>query len=193
MFNSGWFIFLFCLRSQFERLIIILFFFIYSAIWFVDINYYFVFGTHIPFHTLEYLDQLKNFTSNILDILGNYTCFKNNHPSVVDYALASNSLLDSISNFMVFPQSEYSDHCQITVLIHNNIPTDTDETDKGWYDLKAPFKWDIETLDTFTDNLRSNETNMLINNVNTLIDNGLLTRQDNLLPPFFYELPKNPL
>ena len=66
-------IFLFCLRSKFERLIIILFYFIYSAIWFIDINYYFVFGTHIPFHTLEYLDQLENFTSNILDILGNYT------------------------------------------------------------------------------------------------------------------------
>ena len=66
-------IFMFFLRSKFERLIIILFYFIYSAIWFIDINYYFVFGTHIPFHTLEYLDQLDNFTSNILDILGNYT------------------------------------------------------------------------------------------------------------------------
>ena len=34
---------------------------------------FFVFGTHIPFQTLEYLDQLDNFTSNILDIFGNYT------------------------------------------------------------------------------------------------------------------------
>ena len=66
-------IFIFIIRDKFEKFIIILLFFFYTLFQFIDINYYFVFGTHLPFHTIEYFNQLDKFSSNILDIIGNYT------------------------------------------------------------------------------------------------------------------------
>ena len=64
---------LFFVREKFERHKIIFIFITYSFILFIDINYYFVFGTHLPFHTKEYLTELEFFLINILDIVGNYT------------------------------------------------------------------------------------------------------------------------
>ena len=64
---------LFFVREKFERHIIIFIFITYSFILFIDINYYFVFGTHLPFHTKEYLTELEFFLINILEVVGNYT------------------------------------------------------------------------------------------------------------------------
>jgi len=66
-------IFIFIIRDKFEKFIVILLFFFYTLFQFIDINYYFVFGTHLPFQTIEYFNQLDKFSSNILDIIGNYT------------------------------------------------------------------------------------------------------------------------
>ena len=52
---------LFFVREKFERHIIIFIFITYSLILFIDINYYFIFGTHLPFHTKEYLTELEFF------------------------------------------------------------------------------------------------------------------------------------
>ena len=64
---------LFFVREKFERHIIIFIFITYSFILFIDINYYFVFGTHLPFHTKEYLTELEFFLINIMEVVGNYT------------------------------------------------------------------------------------------------------------------------
>ena len=64
---------LFFTREKFERHIIIFIFLTYSFILFIDINYYFIFGTHLPFHTKEYLTELEFFSTNILEVVGNFT------------------------------------------------------------------------------------------------------------------------
>ena len=64
---------LFFAREKFERHTIIFIFLTYSFILFIDINYYFIFGTHLPFHTKEYLTELEFFSTNILEVVGTLT------------------------------------------------------------------------------------------------------------------------
>ena len=134
----------------------------------------------------------KSFNLRILngrfpgDSMGNFTCFKNNHPSTVDYAIASNNLLGKIDNFTVFPQSEYSDHSQITVQIHSsNLHTETDNLDKGWYDLSRPYKWDLEALEVLTDVLNDTESTDMTNRVTQHMDNGLIDDAGDLITSVF--------
>ena len=122
--------------------------------------------------------------------MGNFTCFKNNNPSVVDYAIASNNMLDNIDNFMVFPQNEYSDHSQITVIIDNGPTTCNELPDDGWHDIQPAFKWDAESLETYTDILTSTETTDLINIANSHIDNGNIDQAGRTITSIFLEAAK---
>ena len=56
------------------------------------------------------------------DILGDFTHFNaNDGQSTVDLAFISEDFFKNISKFMIFPQSELSDHCKIVVEIPNLI------------------------------------------------------------------------
>ena len=51
------------------------------------------------------------------DSLGNFTTFKNGHNSVNDFGIVSECLFEEIDNFVVFPQTVFSDHSEIVVSI----------------------------------------------------------------------------
>ena len=55
------------------------------------------------------------------DILGNMTCFNSKGCSLVDYAVASMSLLPSVKYFMVKNATYFSDHCQLVTHLNCNL------------------------------------------------------------------------
>jgi hypothetical protein len=55
------------------------------------------------------------------DILGNMTCFSSKGCSLVDYAVASMSLLPSVKYFMVKNPTYFSDHCQLVTHLNCNL------------------------------------------------------------------------
>jgi exonuclease III len=55
------------------------------------------------------------------DILGNMTCFNSKGCSLIDYAVASMSLLPSVEYFMVKNATYFSDHCQLVTHLNCNL------------------------------------------------------------------------
>ena len=60
------------LAGKFVKSVHVTLVFVYLFFQFVDIGYVKQFGTHLPFSTIEYLDDLGNFRSNFFSILLNY-------------------------------------------------------------------------------------------------------------------------
>jgi hypothetical protein len=56
-----------------------------------------------------------------LVILGFMTCFSSKGCSLVDYAVASMSLLPSVKYFMVIIPTYFSDHCQLVTHLDCNL------------------------------------------------------------------------
>ena len=77
------------------------------------------------------------------DILGDFTHFNaNDGQSTVDLAFLSEDFFKNISKFMIFPQSELSDHCKIVVEIPNLIINKFKQSKYKWSNLKPAYKWD---------------------------------------------------
>ena len=53
---------------------------------------------------------------------GNFTCYKPNGNSIVDYLLIKDKDFDKLSNFEIGELNEYSDHCFLSLKIKRNAP-----------------------------------------------------------------------
>ena len=76
------------------------------------------------------------------DSVGNFTCYKSNGASTVDYALADVDLLKNINFFQVSDPSYLSDHVQIVVHLYCNISL-SEKSDNALHSnlLKYSYKW----------------------------------------------------
>ena len=91
------------------------------------------------------------------DLIGNFTTFKNDHSSVNDYGVISDNLFEQIENFVVFPQTVFSDHAEIVISIKNRHleKIDTEEKQEEWHPLENRYKWEVESLASMRENLEN--------------------------------------
>ncbi len=85
--------------------------------------------------------------STIGDIMGNYTCYRYNGCSVVDYMIVSHSLLRHINSFKVMNLCPISDHKPLICTIHgkSKLPSNSSTPDEPTFaDQPLRFKWDKE-------------------------------------------------
>ena len=96
----------------------------------------------------QLLEFCKTFSLRILngrkngDFLGNFTHYnKSKGQTVVDYGIVSENVFDNIKKFMIFLQSELSDHCKIAIEIANMKDIRNQNNTYRWLTLNKAFKW----------------------------------------------------
>ena len=92
--------------------------------------------------------------STIGDINGDFTCLRYNGSSVVDYALASHSLIRHVNYIKILKISPLSDHRPLLCSLHPsiNMVRSSSENVSLLQDQPARYKWDPETSkDAFID------------------------------------------
>ena len=89
---------------------------------------------------------------------------KNKGESTVDLAIISDSLIEHVDDFKVFPQLDYSDHSKIILTIKNVKPlAELPSTDYNWGLIEPGFKWN-EIEPDFLTALNSEE---VLNEINS--------------------------
>ena len=79
------------------------------------------------------------------DVLGEWTCYRYNGNSVVDYIMASHELKESISNLQVMELSEHSDHRPLLCSLRTtNLLSDLRTTTETFEDSPLGYKWDTQ-------------------------------------------------
>lgn len=122
------------------------------------------------------------------DTLGYYTSYQYNGRSTIDYAICSESLLNSIPYFKVHKlEGTLSDHCMISFTLLANRPQNH-STHATLYDMPEPFKWGEGSSEAFQAalNLQSIQTQINdcltdINNSKTKEDIKLVTQNINAI------------
>lgn len=114
------------------------------------------------------------------DLDGQYTCYKYNGCSVVDYCIVSNSFYKNINYFQVLELEYFSDHCPITCSIKCNVSLEKDNTFKGKKCSK--YKWNDIEREKFCTVLKSeqtiNEVKLLNQNMSEHTENAAKAFQD---------------
>ena len=81
------------------------------------------------------------------DMRGEFTHYINaGGQSTVDLGIVSENVFNHIEKFMIFPQTELSDHCKITLQVPNMINLKTNSAPYKWVHLERAYEW--------SDNLR---------------------------------------
>ena len=83
--------------------------------------------------------------STVGDIFGRYTCLHYNGSSVVDYAMVSNCIMNSIDHFRVLDFTNFSDHRPITFRLRCNRTIKTCKPDVRFTDPPSKYLWDPAT------------------------------------------------
>ena len=94
------------------------------------------------------------------DPFGNYTHLNfNNGPSTIDYAICNAECHQLISNFLVLPMTEISDHSKIMTIFKESLPTNHEEKidNYNWKKRKILYKWDKQRKQFFFNHLRNSE------------------------------------
>ena len=87
------------------------------------------------------------------DLQGNFTCFRPNGRSVVDYALANNRLLHNIKYFKIHSHSEFSDHALIELSLHVNYKLQKEIINNNGITAPLGFKWSVNSTHDFKKSL----------------------------------------
>ena len=106
------------------------------------------------------------------DRIANFTHLNfNNGPSTIDYAICNEKCYEFVSNFLVLPTNELSDHSKI---VKEGLPTENEiENDKySWKPMGILYKWDQKRQKDFNTKLRTNIED--IEEINQRIDAGLV-------------------
>ena len=95
----------------------------------------------------QVLDMCKSFNLRIFngrkmgDMRGDFTHYNNaGGQSTVDFGIVSENFFNYIEKFMIFPQTELSDHCKITLQIPNMINLNTNSVPYKLVHLKRAYK-----------------------------------------------------
>ena len=100
------------------------------------------------------------------DILGSFTCYKYNGQSVVDYCLASPTLMNKIAQFEVHAfLPTLSDHCAISAKLETNFLKKRKEDDYEYLKKPEKIKWNKTIERNFIETLESDESKNIINNM----------------------------
>ena len=109
------------------------------------------------------------------DPCGNYTHLNfNNGPSTIDYAICNAECYKLISNFLILPMNELSDHSKIVTIFKEDLPIKCEnEVDNyNWKQRGTLYKWDNQRKKLFYNQLRNSEKE--IEEINQRIDAGLV-------------------
>ena len=80
--------------------------------------------------------------TTIGDVMGRFTCLRYNGSSVIDYMLAEDSLLSSISNFKVLDFTDFSDHRPIKCRLKRSTNIDHVQIIEKFTDQPQRYQWD---------------------------------------------------
>ena len=115
------------------------------------------------------------------DIVGEYTCYKWNGQSVVDYCLASPGVYNKISSYQVhdfIPQ--LSDHCPISLKLETEVhEISLSNYAKSQELLQNPKKlnWSLKIKDNFEAIIQSNEAKLFLSN---FAQNGIKPEKESI-------------
>ena len=101
------------------------------------------------------------------DIVGNYTCYKYNGQSVVDYCLASPEVFNKLGSFKVHNLLPHlSDHCAISVTlatdIHLTCPAIS--SNYNFIDIPRKLNWSAKIKDKFENLIQLGESKTFLSN-----------------------------
>ena len=86
------------------------------------------------------------------DPCGNYTHLNfNNGPSTIDYAICNDKCYKLISNFLVLPMNELSDHSKIVTVFKEGLPmkSENENDNYNWKQRGTLYKWDKQGKNIF--------------------------------------------
>ena len=109
------------------------------------------------------------------DSRGNFTCFTHNGASTADYGLCSQELFNKIILFHVGQQTEYSDHCKITIEIPSKQQNEANAPEYRWKKLEPNFLWEENSKTTFQTSLHTEEILSLLSSLKDQIQNNQTT------------------
>ena len=110
------------------------------------------------------------------DIFGEFTCYRYNGQSVIDYVAISPGVKGIVKNFIILPLTELSDHRPLLCQLSPKVPLIAAEILKDLYENapKKP-KWEGEaTMKEFMENLDSED---MVNQLQEVIDSPLETKE----------------
>ena len=115
------------------------------------------------------------------DILGEYTCYKWNGQSVVDYCLASPNIYNKISSFKVHDFSpQLSDHCPVSIKLETEFFCSPQSNSARCFNLlQKPQKlnWSPKIKDNFEAIIQSSEAKIFLTN---FAQNGIKPEQESI-------------
>ena len=150
-------------------------------------------------HGKNVLDICRTFNLKIMngrslgDPLGNFTYHDMNlGSSAIDYGICNQNFYDHVNNFMVLPQNELSDHCQIITELNYRAPiANPDKDNYNWIKLNKNFKWNKNHTQKFTRCLENSNEN--INEIKQRIEAGLIESSGNKIQEIFSNAAKTAL
>ena len=92
------------------------------------------------------------------DIFGKFTCYTYNGCSLVDYAVVSAHMLCKIAKFQVHDFTSLSNHCPISCSVLSSLPGDAMGAQARLFPLPGKFLWNPVSIETYTEKVRTQET-----------------------------------
>ena len=109
------------------------------------------------------------------DVLGNYTCYRKNSVSTLDYIIASKVLFDHFSYFKVLPFTLLSDHCPISTSFRINCKAQSKSKVETLKNCPLKFKWESNSSNNFQaalDDIRPSINDFVDRNYNQNVENA---------------------
>ena len=106
-----------------------------------------------------------------------FTCYKYNGASAVDYVIADYDILNAVKQFDVKHKTPDSDHCPLTYILNNGYIQTNTQIEKFSSTLNL-CKWDQKTADQYIESLQSTESRRYFDNfLCDTVDNRLNSNQ----------------
>ena len=106
--------------------------------------------------------------------IGNFTCYKPNGNSTVDYLLIKDKDFDKLSNFEIGELNEYSDHCFLSLKIKRNVgETQSLITDENLENLRLNYNQKLIYDNTSKDKIKESLNSVDITNHLNQLDKDL--------------------
>lgn len=110
------------------------------------------------------------------DLTGNFTCYKRNGNSVVDYVIRSENLLNKVTAFKVKHITDFSDHCQLSLTLNiklrnNKNNNKFNQKSKNSQTIRPKYIWNEDSKQNLLKFFHSN----LLNNVVTTVKQNCIS------------------
>ena len=129
---------------------------------------------------------------DVLEISGeiSHTITKIKVPRKVDLAIILDNLFPLTDDLKVLPQTEFSDHCQIILIIGNlSIPPSNGNPSYQWLNRNKQYKWNKDPK-SFVKALNSDKVKLSIIHCTRLLEAGLIESSGQMMQKIFREAAK---